>query len=81
MRILAGGRVFIGQRQLDCAQETLPERFKVLLCLLEGAERRRQIQTKLNVLHPRADGSRPKPQEGSDDAGSRVPETSRRLCR
>lgn len=43
MRILAGGRVFIGQRQsseLDCAQETLPERFKVLLCLLDGAERR-----------------------------------------
>jgi hypothetical protein len=63
MRILGGGRaLFIGQRQspeLDCLQETLPERFKVLLCLLDGAERRRQIQAKLNVLHPRADGSAP----------------------
>ena len=84
MRILAGGRVFIGQLQsseLNCPQETVPERLKVLLCLLEGAERRRQIQAKLNVLPPRADGVRPKPQEGSDDAGSQVPETYRRLCR
>ena len=62
MRILAGGRVFVGQRQspeLDCAEETLPEPFKVLLCLLDGAERRRQIQAKLNVVHPRADWSAP----------------------
>ena len=67
MRILAGGRVFIGQRQsseLDCAQETLPERFKVLLCLLDGAEQRRQIQGTLNVLHPRADGSAPEAARG-----------------
>jgi hypothetical protein len=66
MRILAGGRVFIGQRQsseLDCAQETLPERFKVLLCLLDGAERRRQIQAKLNVF-TRADGSAPEAARG-----------------
>ena len=67
MRILAGGRVFIRQRQrpeTDCAQETLPERFKVLLCLLDGADRRRQIQAKLNVLHPRADGSAPEAARG-----------------
>ena len=67
MRILAGGRVFIGQCQspeLDCPQETLPERFKVLLCLLDGAERRREIQARLKVLHPRADGSAPEAARG-----------------
>ena len=67
MRILAGGRVFVGQRQspeLDCAEETLPEPFKVLLCLLDGAERRRQIQARLNVLHPRAHGSAPEAARG-----------------
>ena len=67
MRILAGGRVFIGQRQcpeLDCPQETAPERFKVLLCLVDGAERRRQIQAKLNVLPSRADGSAPEAARG-----------------
>jgi hypothetical protein len=61
MRILAGGRVlFIGQHgcpEFDCPQEPLPGKLKVLLCLVDGAERRRQIQAKLNVLHPRADGS------------------------
>ena len=54
MRILAGGRVFVGQRQspeLDCAQETLTKRFKVL-------------------VHTRAPiGVGPKPLEGSDNAG------------
>ncbi len=40
----------------DCPQEALPEKLKVLLCLVDGAKRRRQIQAKLNVLHPRADG-------------------------
>ena len=57
MRILAGGRVlFIGQPQcpeFDCPQEPLPGKLKVLLCLVDGAEWRRQIQAKLNVLHPR----------------------------
>jgi len=52
-----GGRVlFIGQHQcpeFDCPQEPLPGKLKVLLCLVDGAERRRQIQTKLSVLHPR----------------------------
>lgn len=54
MRILAGGRVlFIGQHQcpeFDCPQEPLPGKLKVLLCLVDGAERRRQIQAKLSVL-------------------------------
>jgi len=57
MRILAGGRVlFIGQPQcpeFDCPQEPLPGKLKVLLCLVDGAERRRQIQAQLSVLHPR----------------------------
>ena len=55
MRILAGV-LFIGQYrcpEFDCSQEALPEQLKILLCLLDGAERRRQIQAKLNVLHPR----------------------------
>jgi hypothetical protein len=67
MRILAGSRVFVRRGhspELDCAQDTLPERFKVLLCLLNGAERRRQIQAKLNVLRPRADGSAPEAAKG-----------------
>ena len=55
MRILAGGRVlFLGQHQspkFQC-QEDLPEQFKILLCLVDGAERRRQIQAKLNHTTP-----------------------------
>ena len=59
MRILAGGRVVgVDQCQgFDCSHEPLPLKLQVLLCLLDGAERRRQIQTKLNVLPPPGDGS------------------------
>ena len=57
MRILAGGRVvFIGQHkcsEFDCPQGGLPGKLKVLLSLMDGAERRRQIQAKLNA-QPRA---------------------------
>jgi hypothetical protein len=62
MRILARDRVlFTGQHrcpEFDYPQEPLPEELKVLLCLLDGAERRRHlqdklIQDKLNALHPR----------------------------
>ena len=45
MRILAGGRV-IGIDQcpgFDCPREPLPEKLNVLLCLLDGTERRRQL--------------------------------------
>ena len=59
MRILAGSRV-IGLDQcpgFDCPQEALPGKLRILLCLVDGAERRRQIQAKLNVLNPRGDGS------------------------
>lgn len=54
MRILAGSRV-IGLDQcpgFECPQEALPEQFKILLCLIDGAERRRQIQANLNRTTP-----------------------------
>ena len=59
MRILAGSRV-IGLDQcpgFDCPQEALPRKLQILLCLLDGAERRRQIQAKLNAQHHTRDGS------------------------
>jgi hypothetical protein len=48
--------LFTGQRQgseFDVPQE-LPEEMKVLLCLLDGAERRREIQAKINAVCPEA---------------------------
>ena len=54
MRILAGSRV-IGLDQcpgFECPQEALPKQFKILLCLIDGAERRRQIQANLNRTTP-----------------------------
>jgi len=57
MRILTQDRgLLFGQqrsREFDCPQESLPEKFKVLLCLMDGAERRRRIQAKLNLTDPR----------------------------
>jgi len=54
MRILNRGRVlFTGQHlcpELDCPKEPLPDKLEVLLCLLDGAERRRHLQAKLNRL-------------------------------
>jgi hypothetical protein len=55
MRILAGGRVLLAgqyQSQFLGPQDALPEQFKILLCLVDGAERRRQIQAKLNRTPP-----------------------------
>jgi hypothetical protein len=43
MRILTRGRVLF-----DCPKEPLPDKLEVLLCLLDGAERRRHLQAKLN---------------------------------
>ena len=59
MRILAGSRV-VGLDQcpgFDCTHEPLPLKLQVLLCLVDGAERRRQIQAELNVLPLPGDGS------------------------
>jgi hypothetical protein len=35
-----------------CAQQSLPDRLKVLLCLLEGAERRQRLQAKFEFWCP-----------------------------
>jgi hypothetical protein len=46
-----------GKQQLypgfSCPEETLPNKLKVLLCLLEGAERRQRVQAKLKPSDPR----------------------------
>jgi len=36
----------------DCAHQPLPYKLKVLLCLLDGAERRQRLQTKFESLCP-----------------------------
>jgi hypothetical protein len=49
MRIPAHEMLFIGQDrcpEFDCAQ-TLPKELSILLCLLDGAERRLQLQAKI----------------------------------
>jgi hypothetical protein len=56
MRILTPERVlFTGRHlcpELDCPQGPLPDKLHVLLCLLDGAERRRYLQAKLNRPSP-----------------------------
>ena len=39
-----------GWEEFDCLQQPLPDRIKVLLCLVDGAERRQRLQAKLNSL-------------------------------
>jgi hypothetical protein len=57
MSILTRDRVlFTGQHlcpELDRPQGPLPDKLQVLLCLLDGAERRRHLQANLNNHHPR----------------------------
>ena len=36
----------------DCTQQPLPDKLKVLLCLLDGAERRQRLQTKFESPCP-----------------------------
>lgn len=51
MRISVRDVLFIGQDrcpEFDPCREPLPEKLKVLLCLVDGAERRRNLQAKLN---------------------------------
>ena len=55
MRIPVHEVLFIGQDrcpEFDCSQEPLPKELNVLLCLLDGAERRRELQAKLGALRP-----------------------------
>lgn len=56
MPILNRDRVFTGQHlcpEFDCPHE-LPDHLKILLCLVDGADRRRHLQAKLNNLHSRS---------------------------
>ena len=57
MRILTHDRVlFTGQHlcpEFDCPRE-LPDKLKILLCLVDGVDRRRHLQAKLNNLRPRS---------------------------
>jgi hypothetical protein len=51
-RIRTHDALFTGQDrcpEFDLCKEPLPEKLKILLCLLDGAERRRQIQARLNA--------------------------------
>jgi hypothetical protein len=41
-----------GWEEFDCLQQPLPDRIKVLLCLVDGAERRRHLQSKLTSMRP-----------------------------
>jgi hypothetical protein len=36
----------------ECSGQTLPDNLKVLLCLLDGAERRQRVQAKLKPSGP-----------------------------
>jgi hypothetical protein len=53
MRIPPNQVLILGSRgweEFDCLQQPLPDRIKVLLCLVDGAERRQRLQAKLNSL-------------------------------
>jgi hypothetical protein len=56
MRIPASDHVLVtGQRlcpEFDCPKGQLPDKIQVLLCLLDGAEGRRQLQAKLDRVGP-----------------------------
>jgi hypothetical protein len=62
MRILAPDRVlFTGRHlcpELYCPKGPLPNKHEVLLCLLDGAERRRHLQVRLNRLGLRTSAQR-----------------------
>jgi hypothetical protein len=53
MRIPPNQVLILGSRgweEFDCLQQPLPDRIKVLLCLVDGAKRRQRRQAKLNSL-------------------------------
>jgi hypothetical protein len=52
MQHLPKQAVFLGralQARFDCPQQPLPDELNVLLCFLDGAERRRRVQAALNA--------------------------------
>ena len=72
MRIPIREVLFSGQDQwpeFDLCQEPLPDELNVLLCLLDGAEKRRELQAKLNTTRSeRMVSVRQRNGEGSEDA-------------
>jgi hypothetical protein len=50
MSILSRDHVHFSCPELDVPQGALPEKLQILLCLIEGAERRRLLQAKLYSL-------------------------------
>ena len=55
MRISGCEVLFTGQDrcpEFDPCHEPLPEKLNVLLCLIDGAERRHKLQAKLNTETP-----------------------------
>jgi hypothetical protein len=58
MSVLARAHLLGKSRWLDCPLEPLPAQLEVLLCLLEGAERRQQLQAKLDDLSTVKQGQR-----------------------
>jgi hypothetical protein len=60
MRIPTREVLFTGRPRYlesDFLHEPLPEEMNLLLCLLDGAERRLQLQAKLNAQPPHADSN------------------------
>jgi hypothetical protein len=56
MRIPVREVLFSGQDlcpEFDCSQEPLPKEWDVLLCLLDGAERRKELHAKLSTTRTR----------------------------
>jgi hypothetical protein len=62
MRILTPERIlFTGRHrcpEFDCPEGPLLDNLQVLLCLLDGAERRKHLQARLNRLGPRTSARR-----------------------
>ena len=62
MPILTPERVLFTGRHLcpefDCPEGSLPDKLQVLLCLLDGIERRKHLQAKLNRLGRRTSAQR-----------------------
>ena len=52
MQHLPKSALFLGRAlraQFDCSEQPLPDQLNVLLCVLDGVERRRRLQAKLNA--------------------------------
>ena len=58
-------------QNLTSAKNRRPEELNILLCLLEGAERRRQLQAKLNTLCPNPSPERCEPMFRQRRSGKR----------